>query len=87
MMELESKPKADMCGDIPVTTRVDAVIAALGKTGYTRLQRIEVVEESGVLVLRGQVPSFYLKQIAQNIVLAVPGIGEIRNELRVESDR
>lgn len=65
------------------TPPVDAVVAALNRTGHGWLRRIVVTSEDGCIVLRGQVPSFYLKQIAQSIVMVVPGVARLRNELQV----
>jgi osmotically-inducible protein OsmY len=58
---------------------------ALGKTGHTRMQRVAVTFESGTLVLQGHVPSYYLKQLAQETVQALPGISAVRNELQVDA--
>jgi osmotically-inducible protein OsmY len=62
----------------------EAVRLALGETGYTWLRRIDVSAEGACVVLRGGVPSFYLKQLAQKTVLAVAGVKVLRNELQVE---
>ncbi|WP_202920264.1 BON domain-containing protein [Urbifossiella limnaea] len=64
---------------------VTAARQALAQTSYGWLQRVEVVLEAGRLVLRGEVPSFYLKQLAQVAVLALPDVPGLRNELRVTS--
>jgi len=52
----------------------------------------EVVEE--VLVIQGTVSTFYLKQLAQEAVKSIPGIGQIINQAnvvdrnaRIESDQ
>ena len=37
----------------------------------------------GVLLLRGQVPTFYLKQIAQTVVAKVPGVERVDNRIQV----
>ena len=71
----------EQSGDTPLAA---AVLGALDKTGYGWLRRIAVVAEGGVAVLRGNVPSFYLKQMAQETVMAVPGVEGVRNELQVE---
>src|SRR6478672_10178483 len=39
----------------------------------------------GVVVLPGKVPGFYLEQLAQATVLAVPGVEVLRNVLRVNA--
>jgi osmotically-inducible protein OsmY len=62
----------------------DAVRSALAETGHGWLQRVVVAIEGGSVVLRGKVPSFYLKQMAQTTVMAVPGVEVMRNELQVE---
>ncbi len=61
-----------------------AVRMALEKTGHGWLRRIVVALEGESIVLRGTLPSFYLKQMAQVTVLAVPGVAALRNELVVE---
>lgn len=53
-------------------------------SGYRILQRVELDLDNGRLALRGSVPSFYLKQLAQHTALSVPGIQEIDNQLHVE---
>lgn len=60
-----------------------AVRGALERTGHTSLRRVEVSYSAGVIVLRGAVPSFYLKQLAQGTVMAVVGVVPVRNELEV----
>lgn len=57
---------------------------ALRKTGHGWLRRIVVLAEAEFIVIRGKVPSFYLKQMAQVTVMAVPGVELVRNELEVE---
>lgn len=61
-----------------------AVRMALERTGRGWLRRIVVVLDGESIVLRGTLPSFYLKQMAQVTVLAVQGVRNLRNELAVE---
>ena len=63
---------------------IDRVIAALDQTGYGWLRRVAVTAEGGTIILRGKVPRFYLKQMAQSVVLAIPGVVLLRNELQVQ---
>lgn len=65
----------------------DAVHEALAKTGHGCLRRVVVVAERGSIALRGRVPSYYLKQLAQVTVMAVPGVEAVRNELEVDGGR
>jgi osmotically-inducible protein OsmY len=62
---------------------VGAIRQALDTTSHGWLHLVAVVTEGDVVVLRGRVPSFYLKQIAQEAVLAVPDVGVLRNKLEV----
>ena len=62
----------------------DAVRDALARTGHGWLQRIVVEIEGGSVILRGKVPNFYLKQMAQVTVMAVPDVEVVQNELHVE---
>jgi osmotically-inducible protein OsmY len=37
----------------------------------------------GVLVLRGCLPTYYLKQVAQEVVVSVQGVERIDNQIQV----
>jgi hypothetical protein len=41
---------------------------ALRQSGYHAVQRLACDCDDGILTLRGRVPSFFLKQMAQNVV-------------------
>jgi osmotically-inducible protein OsmY len=47
------------------------------------LRAVEVSVKTRAVILRGRVPSYYLKQIAQETALAVPGTHQIHNDLDV----
>jgi osmotically-inducible protein OsmY len=76
----EGTPPSQPSGRSPI---VDAIRHALGATSHRWLQLVAVATEGDAVVLRGRVPSFYLKQVAQETVLAVPGVAVLRNELDV----
>lgn len=60
---------------------------ALARTGYGQLRRIRVTATPGGRVrLEGRVSSFYLKQVAQTAVLAVPGVKRVENDLQVTAE-
>jgi osmotically-inducible protein OsmY len=61
----------------------EQVERALCATGYGPLRGIEVTVQARLVKLRGRVPSYYLKQIAQTTALAVPGARQVRNDLDV----
>jgi CheY-like chemotaxis protein len=56
---------------------------ALHATGMLTLRGVDVRVAGGTATLEGQVPSFYMKQLAQTATLAVPRIKNLRNHLRV----
>jgi osmotically-inducible protein OsmY len=55
----------------------------LQSTGYQDLRGNEIFVHYGVVFLRGQVPSFHMKQVAQTAARSVSGVREVRNELNV----
>ena len=65
----------------------EAILGALGKSGITWLRRVTVEASGGDVVLRGTVPNYYLKQLAQETAMAMPGVGLVRNELQVGGGR
>ena len=50
---------------------------------YLALKNVSCECRDGVLVLRGCLPSYYLKQIAQEAVAQVAGVRGVRNEIEV----
>ncbi len=54
------------------------------RSPYLPLRAIECRLDDGVLVLRGSVPTYYLKQLAQTIGRSLKGIRLVVNELRVD---
>ncbi|MBV9123610.1 MAG: BON domain-containing protein [Planctomycetes bacterium] len=50
---------------------------------YAALKQISCEDHQGVLTLRGCVPTYYLKQVAQEAVAQVPGVERIENRIAV----
>jgi osmotically-inducible protein OsmY len=50
---------------------------------YLALKNVSCGWLDGVLVLRGCLPSYYLKQIAQEAVAALEGVERIDNQIQV----
>jgi hypothetical protein len=62
----------------------DAARERLAETHYARLfQQITVHYSDGVLTLRGRLPSFYLKQVLQTLLLDLEGVTRIDNGVEV----
>lgn len=52
-------------------------------SGYSALRGVRCDFHEGVLTLRGRVPSYYLKQIAQTLVRTLDRVELIENRLEV----
>jgi osmotically-inducible protein OsmY len=50
---------------------------------YLALKNISCDYEGGVLTLRGCVPSYYLKQVAQETVAPLEGVARVENQIAV----
>jgi hypothetical protein len=55
----------------------------LRHSNYLELRNVSCVYHEGVLTLRGRVPSYHIKQIAQSLLYEVDGILELNNQLEV----
>jgi hypothetical protein len=55
----------------------------LRRSPYLILRNVCCEEQEGRLVLRGRVPCYYLKQIAQTTIVGAAGQHEIVNEIEV----
>lgn len=55
----------------------------LGQSAYSLLRQVLVEYERGVLVLRGTLPNYYHKQLAQEAVRRVDGVTRVVNKIEV----
>jgi len=65
----------------PLTERIDS---AIHRSPYLVGHTVRIEMRPGRVVLRGVVPSFYQKQIAQEVVRSVEGVERIDNQLQVD---
>ena len=58
---------------------------ALRATGYLPLRELDVLEGDvdRLVILRGKVPTYHLKQVAQSAALGVSAVDRVQNELDV----
>jgi osmotically-inducible protein OsmY len=68
--------------DLCLAERVER---ALHSTCYRSLRGIEVSVCGQLVILRGRVPSYYMKQLVQAVAMEVAGVRELRNEVQVVS--
>ncbi len=50
-----------------------------------RVEFLSIGQRGKTLYLSGQLPTFYLKQLAQELVRHIPGVHGVRNEIAVIS--
>jgi len=55
----------------------------LQHSGYRELRNVDCEYRDGGVVLRGQVSTYYLKQLAQVVLLNSPTVGRVSNLLAV----
>lgn len=81
---LEAPPRVDFP---PVKEHDQSIqertLGLLRSSGYGSLARLDCQVADGVIVLAGQVPTFFLKQMAQTVVMRIRSAHCIRNNVRV----
>jgi hypothetical protein len=60
-----------------------AVLKLLQSSSYTTLRRLRCEVTNAVVIVHGILPSYYLKQVAQTIVLRLEGIEGVMNLVEV----
>ena len=69
-------------------TRIQAqVLLALHTCGYEQLRAVRPQCRQGFVVLQGTISTYYLKQVAQEIVCSLAEVRGVVNDLRVRSRR
>lgn len=67
----------------PFTGVVEGAETRLRCNSYLALKNVSCEFREGVLTLRGCLPSYYLKQMAQTAVARLDGVDRIVNEIMV----
>ncbi len=70
----------DLCNLAALNNRV---AMALARNPYLTSRQLEFEADEHQVTLRGEVGSFFQKQMAQEMLRGVDGVGSIRNELQV----
>ncbi|MGQ0635986.1 MAG: BON domain-containing protein [Planctomycetaceae bacterium] len=84
MMQLRGARKPENVSQLEQERSLhEAVRAALAGARNLRLRRLEVEVLNGVVVLSGEVATYYQKQLAQAMVQRVDGVGRVANGLEV----
>jgi osmotically-inducible protein OsmY len=61
----------------------DAAEGRLRGSSYLALRNVSCECKGGVLTLRGRLPSYHLKQVAEALVLGVEGVRRVENLIEV----
>lgn len=82
----DRRPKSDVPDDSRRAKRLlENVHRALLATGQMWLRDVVVdANANGQVMLQGRVPTYYLKQLAQSIALAVTGVKSLENQIAVQ---
>ena len=62
---------------------MEAAQNRLLRTSYHSLRTVTCEYDRGVLFLRGRLPSYYQKQLAQEAVVGMDGVSKVVNETEV----
>ncbi|NUQ64461.1 MAG: BON domain-containing protein [Pirellulales bacterium] len=77
-------PSMERTGTISSNRVAEAARARLRNHPHPPIQEISCeCDTEGRLVLRGRLPSYYLKQLAQTAVARLPGVEQVLNETEV----
>jgi osmotically-inducible protein OsmY len=68
-------------GSCPITREA---FARLRRSAYAPVRRVSCAFDQGVLVLFGQLQTYFHKQLAQEAVSGLVGVRQVRNEIQVE---
>jgi hypothetical protein len=68
----------------PYQPSIDHKVAErLERSGYRALREITSSTNNGVVCLMGLLPSYYLKQVAQELAIGVEGVRHVVNRIQV----
>lgn len=62
---------------------VEEVRSALRRTGYLELYGIDVRVDGRDVLLRGHVPSYFLKQKAESVTRGIPNVCILKSDIEV----
>ncbi len=75
--------RTDCGSQSPAHEVTEAAKDRLRRTSYRALRALSCEYDHGVLFLRGQLPSYYQKQLAQEAVIGLAGVAQVVNETEV----
>lgn len=61
----------------------DRVRICIHRQGYPQLQAVGCESEGDSIKLSGEIDSFYMKQLAQEVATRTPGVRTVKNDIQV----
>jgi osmotically-inducible protein OsmY len=75
---------SDMLSNLKSQSKLnDRVAAAIAQNPYLAARRLDFDSEGGNITLRGEVNSYFQKQMAQEAIRSLDGVSGIENHLEV----
>jgi osmotically-inducible protein OsmY len=85
-MNLESRIAEPLINDPAADEQLrQRVCLSLRRCGFPSICRLDVIAESGVVTLRGIVPTYYTRQLAVCGAIHVAGVRQVVDEICVRS--
>ncbi len=78
--ELETRNSLALLTAHPLAEEAERI---LFESGYADLRRLRCDCHDGVISIRGRLPSFFLKQMAQTLVARLTGVRRVNNQIKV----
>jgi hypothetical protein len=79
--ELETRSSLALLSAHPLAEEAERILL---ESGYGDLRKLRCDWHDGVISIRGRLPSFFLKQMAQTLVLArLSGVRKVNNQIKV----
>jgi hypothetical protein len=58
----------------------------LRNSPYRSVRQLVCYTSKDCVIVSGTVPSYYLKQVAQSLTMRIVGLGQVRNDIQVQSE-
>ena len=58
----------------------------LRKSPYWSVRQLVCYTSKDCVIVSGTVPSYYLKQVAQSLTMRIVGLGQVRDDIQVQSE-
>ena len=78
--ELETRSSLALLATHPIAAEAERILC---ESGYGDLRRLRCDCHDGVISIRGRLPSFFLKQMAQTLVSRLSGVRRVNNQIKV----